>query len=185
MNFSNVIDLLHFLQSVLFVTGGFILPIQYLPIFICAVTWMLSRYHDYCIISEFARSGQNYINGCREKKDFTRDCLKIYEKYGINMTVELSSNLLTTFLAINIIVSLYRISVFYNFPILFVGNTKRKRLSYSLFIIIVLILILFGEAFIHIIYYKELDMPSCDEMFTEYDTIFLPKSSTRVDSVLD
>ncbi len=185
MNFSNFVDLLHVLQSVLFVTGGFLLPIQYLPVFICAVTWMVSRYHDYCVVSEFARSGQNYINGCIENKDFTRDCLKIYEKFGINMTVELSSNLLTTFLAINIVVSLYRMSVFYKFPLLFEANTKKKRINYSLFILSVLILILFGETFVHVFYYMELDMPYCDEMFTEYNSIFLPKSLTKAESLFD
>lgn len=185
MNFSGFIDLLHVLQSVLFLTGGFFLPIQYLPVFICAVTWMVSRYHDYCVVSEFARSGQNYINGCKEKKDFTRDCLKIYEKFGIHMTVELSSNLLTTFLAINIVVSLYRMSVFYKFPLLFDANTKKKRIRYSLFIVFVLMLILFGEAIVHILHYKELNMPYCDEMFTECDSIFLPKYLTKENPLFD
>ena len=48
-----------------FVVGGFILPVDYLPVFIFLVTWQLSRYHDYCVISEFTRSGQNFFNGCK------------------------------------------------------------------------------------------------------------------------
>ena len=170
--FSTSIDTLHSLQSVIFATGSFILPVEYLPVFICLVTWMLSRYHDYCFISEITRSGQNFLNGCREDKDYTRDIIQWYSDKGIPMTRELSSNILTAVLAINILVSLYRLSKRYKFPILFISNSKRKMTYWSIFVCLVVLLVTVCEIFVHILYESDRQLPPCNECYTLASSIY-------------
>lgn len=175
--FSTLIDTLHVLQSVIFVTGSVILPVEYLPVFICLVTWMLSRYHDYCFISEITRSGQNFLNGCREDKDFTRENIQWYNDRGIPMTRELSSNILTALLAINIIVSLYRLSKHYKFPILFTSNSKRKMTYWSIFVCSVVLLVTICEIFVHFLFESDRKLSPCYECSTPASTIWGPGTS--------
>ena len=170
--FSSSIDNLHFLQSVLFGTGSFILPVEYLPVFIFCVTWLLARYHDYCVISEITRSGQNFLNGCREDKDFAGGLIDWYTVKGIPMTRELSSNIFTAVLAINIIVSVYRLSKRYNFPILFTSNSKKKMTYWTIFSFSLLFVVTACEMIVHVLYESDQQLPPCDEFYTPVSTIY-------------
>jgi hypothetical protein len=181
MLFSKVFDSLHLLQSILFVAGGFLLPVNYLPVFICGITWMLTRYHDYCIISEFTRAGQNFLNGCKEDKDYSRECLKKYEEYGIYMTPKLSSNIMTAMLGINVFVSLYRMSVYHKFPIIYHTSSKKERTSWYFFIIFLFLLVLTGEAIFYALYESDLNLPECNNN----SNFQMPTSSTIIDSIKD
>lgn len=63
MALAKLVDLFHGLQSVCFVVLTFVAPVQWLPLMVCSIIYMLTRYHDYCVFSELAEILRQWEGG--------------------------------------------------------------------------------------------------------------------------
>ena len=172
MFFPSLLDKIHLLQSFFFVTGGFFLPVECLPVFICQLVWMLTRYHDYCVLSEITETSTDYLEGCKVKQTFSESVLEWYRSMGIPMSYTLSSNLVCTALGINIYVSLYRISKKHNFPLLYSTNEKKERTWWSIFVFFTISCVVICEGVIHFLYESRKNLPDCSEKLTPVENIY-------------
>jgi hypothetical protein len=173
----SALDKIHLAQSLFFVTGGFLLPVECLPVFICLIVWMLSRYHDYCVISELTESGEDYFTGCKAKKKYSETMLELYASWGVSITPQFSSNIVCTLLAINIYVSLYRISKHHNFPLLYKTTSKKKRTWWSIFVLFAVVSMVICEVIVHLIHDTRKKLPDClPSKFTPIEKIRLKRN---------
>lgn len=150
---SLIIDTLHVAQSLTFVLGGFFIPVDHVPAFLVGVIYMLSRYHDYCVLSELSRVIREYYRECRDEESlqdfssFWRDW--VWGPIGLDINQEFQQNLNTAKIAISGFVALYRFCKRH-------GATLFRPLKIVLFCIAVIAI---GEASIQIWFMK--DPPTC------------------------
>ena len=121
---------------------------------------MLSRYHDYCVYSEFSRVLREHRTQCRDDIDFSsywKDY--VWDPMGIPMNRSLQMNLNTTLVAVSGIVALYRLTHKHGTPILETLSAGSKTFVFIEFAIAVI-----GEVAVHLAYGKK--MPQCGAKWT-------------------
>lgn len=158
-----LVDVIHVLQSIGFVLGGFLLPPRALPFFLFCVIYMLARYHDYCVLSEFSRVLKEHAADCKaEGGEFSQRWRDVADRIGVPMASEFQQNMNTALVGISGFVAAYRLARAVDMPLFspFRAQGMSTVLVYS-----ILLLILSGEVATHWWHGKRL--PFCDPATTE------------------
>lgn len=112
------LDTIHLLISFLLMLGAFLLPIEFMVLILVSTIVLFFRYHDYCYVSEVTSLAREFHLGCREKYKFANSVSQFYADYlGFVPNSKDMENVGTFFFALNALVALGRLAIYYRIVI--------------------------------------------------------------------